>query len=158
MEVINVFAHILIPLLALVFAYFVGAYLEGRHFRNIKEREKGLRGYPATTFETLPDSWRVGRSQLVAGSVVVSLDYFKRVIAGIRAIFGGRIKTYEPLLDRARREALLRMLEAAKQGGFDAVINIRLETSRIANTQGEKQRTAGVEMLAFGTAVTVDKR
>ena len=157
METFNLIMQLVLPLSLLVFAYLIGAFLEGRHFRNIESRERDFQGYPVTTFEALPESWRVGKSQLVAGSVVVSLDYFKRVIAGIRAFFGGRIKVYEPLLERARREAVLRMLEQAKQEGFDGVINVRLETSRIANAHGDNQRTAGVEMLAFGTAITLDR-
>ena len=101
----------------------------------------------------MPDSWRASSSTLVTGSIVISLDYFKRVIAGLRGLVGGRIKTYEPLLERARREALLRMIESARQQGYDAVINVRLETSRLANARGDGNGTAGVEMLAFGTAV-----
>jgi len=97
----------------------------------------------------------VGSSDLVSGSVVISLDYFKRIIAGLRGIIGGRIKTYEPLLERARREALLRMTEQARDRGFDAVINVRLETSRLANAGKDGRGTAGVEMLAFGTAITL---
>lgn len=158
MDTINLILQFGLPLLLLVFAYFVGTYLESRHFRSIKRREKGLHGYPVTTFEALPDSWRIRSSELVVGSVVVSLDYFKRVIAGLRGIIGGRVKTYEPLLDRARREALLRMIVDARQRGFDAVVNVRLETSRMANSTGDGQGTAGVEMLAFGTALKLDKR
>lgn len=158
MEAFNLIMQFVLPLALLVFAYLIGAFLERRHFRSIESREKDFHGYPVTTFEALPENWQVGKSQLVAGSVVVSLDYFKRVIAGIRAIFGGRIKNYEPLLERARREAILRMLEKARDAGFDGVVNVRLETSRIANAHGENQRTAGVEMLAFGTAITLDRR
>jgi uncharacterized protein YbjQ (UPF0145 family) len=88
----------------------------------------------------------------------VSLDYFKRVIAGLRAIFGGRIKTYEPLLDRARREAVLRMKEEAREHGFDAVINVRIQTSRLANARGNGEGTAGVEVLAFGTGLVLERR
>jgi uncharacterized protein YbjQ (UPF0145 family) len=94
---------------------------------------------------------------MVTGNVVVSLDYFKRIIAGLRSLIGGRIKTYEPLLERARREALLRMTENAKKSGYDAVINVRLETSRLANSRGNGKGIAGVEMLAFGTAITLDR-
>ena len=90
---------------------------------------------------------------MVTGSIVISLDYFKRVIAGLRGLVGGRIKTYEPLLDRARREALLRMIEQARERGYDAIFNVRLETSRLANSTRDGNGTAGVEMLAFGTAV-----
>jgi uncharacterized protein YbjQ (UPF0145 family) len=114
-----------------------------------------LHGFPVVSFDTLPPDWNAGSSDLVTGSVVISLDYFKRIIAGLRGIIGGRIKTYEPLLDRARREALLRMTEEAKRRGFHAVINVRLDTSRLANAAGNGRGTAGVEMLATGTAITL---
>ncbi len=106
----------------------------------------------------MPDDWHVENSDLVTGSIVISLDYFKRVIAGLRGLIGGRIKTYEPLLERARREALLRMTESARKQGFDAVFNVRLETSRLANATRDGKGTAGVEMLAFGTAVKLKGR
>lgn len=144
-----------IPLLILVGAYFIGSYIERKHFESIREREDALHGFPVTTIEKLPVGWNVGSSELVSGSVVVSLDYFKRIIAGLRGLIGGRIKTYEPLLDRARREAMLRMTEAAKSRGYDAVINVRLESSRLANSRRDGKGTAGVEMLAFGTAITL---
>ncbi len=157
-QTINLIVQFALPLIVLMLAYFVGTWLESRHFKSIRTREADFRGFPVTTFAALPTEWRVGSSALVTGSVVVSLDYFKRVIAGLRGIIGGRIKTYEPLLDRARREALLRMLESAREGGYDGVVNVRLETSRLANSRGDGQGTAGVEMLAFGTAITLDRR
>lgn len=147
-----------LPLLILIIAYLIGNYIEKRHFRSIRKREDAIHGYPVVTFETVPDSWQVGSSDLVSGNVVVSLDYFKRVIAGLRGLIGGRIKTYEPLLERARREALLRMTESAKESGFDAILNVRLETSRLANARNNGKGIAGVEMLAFGTAVKLDRR
>lgn len=142
-----------LPLALLLFAYTIGAVLEGRHFRDLRRRESAIEGYPVTTFQALPAEWKVTGGQLVEGNVVVSLDYFKRVIAGLRMFVGGRIRTFEPLLDRARREAYLRMVEQARGKGFDAVINVRLVTSRLANARDD-QSVAGVEILAFGTAVT----
>ncbi len=144
-------------LLLLAGAYLTGSAIERHHFRRIRRREEGWRRLPAITLEAVPQSWEVAGSGLVTGNVVVSLDYFKRIIAGLRAIVGGRVKTYEPLLDRARREALLRMAESAKKAGYDAVINVRLETSRLANARGNGNGTAGVEMLAFGTALKLDR-
>ena len=158
MEQISLAVDFGLPLFILIFAYLVGSFLEKKHFRQIRKREHALHGFPVTTFASLPANWRVGRVAMVTGNVVVSLDYFKRMIAGLRSLIGGRIKTYEPLLERARREALLRMTEKAKQDGYDAVINVRLETSRLANARGSGNGTAGVEMLAFGTAVTLDRR
>ena len=84
------------------------------------------------------------------------VQYWPAFVAGLRGIFGGRIRTYEPLLDRARREAIVRMLESARDAGHDAVVNVRIETSRTANADDARQQpTAGVEMLAFGTALTL---
>lgn len=153
MDKVSLAVNFGLPLALLIFAYLVGNYLEKQHFRRIRRREAALDGFPVTTFQTMPGEWQVERAEMVSGNVVVSLDYFKRVIAGLRGIIGGRVKTYEPLLDRARREALLRMTESAKNKGYDAVINVRLETSRLANSTGNGKGTAGVEMLAFGTAV-----
>lgn len=142
-----------VPLTLLVLAYLVGSAIERRHFVRLAEREQALVGFPVVNFATLPPGWDVARSDLKSASIVVSLDYFKRVIAGLRAIVGGRVKTYEPLLDRARREAMLRMVEQARDAGFDAVINVRLQTSRLVSTSGNGEQTAGVEVLAFGTAI-----
>lgn len=158
MEKIGLALNFGLPLFILIVAYFVGNSIERKHFRQIISREKALHGFPVTTMQTLPSDWQVGRVEMVTGSIVVSLDYFKRIIAGLRGLVGGRIKTYEPLLERARREAMLRMIERAKKGGYDAVINVRLETSRLANARGNGKGIAGVEMLAFGTAITLNRR
>ncbi len=157
-EQINLFLTFGVPLLILMVAYFVGSMIEKKHFASIREREATLRNFPVVSFNTMPDDWSVSTSQMVDGSIVVSLDYFKRVIAGLRALVGGRIKTYEPLLERARREAILRMTESAKSQGYDAVFNVRLETSRLANARRDGKGVAGVEMLAFGTAVKFASR
>ena len=136
-----------IPLALLVLAYFTGAAVERRHYASIRERELRWRSVPAITFRSVPPSWKVTECTLITGSVVISVDYFKRFLAGLRAIFGGRIKAYESLLDRARREAILRLKKDAMDRGYHAVVNVRLETSRMANARG-KEGTAGVEAHA----------
>lgn len=158
MENLSLFFNFGLPLLILITAYFIGSAIEKRHFANIRKREDELHEFPVVSFDTMPDDWRASSSNLVTGSIVISLDYFKRVIAGLRGLIGGRIKTYEPLLERARREALLRMTESAREQGYDAVFNVRLETSRLANATRDGKGTAGVEMLAFGTAVKFASR
>ena len=135
----------------LLLGYFVGTFLERQHYVSIRQRERDLLKFPVVNFRSVPLSWRVDSSGLATGSVVVSVDYFKRFLAGLRVLIGGRVKSYETLLDRGRREALLRMKEQALADGYDAVINVRLETSRLASANG--QGTAGVEILAFGTSV-----
>ena len=147
-----------LPLLVIIIAYFIGSRLENRHFESIRQREAELKDFPVVSFSTMPEDWKVSSAVLVAGNIVVSLDYFKRVIAGLKGLVGGRIKTYEPLLDRARREAVLRMIESARSQGYDAIINVRLETSRLANARRNGKGIAGIEMLAFGTAVKFTSR
>ena len=155
---LNLFFSYGLPFLLLMVAYFIGSMIERRHFRNIRKREDAVHGFPVVSFDTMPEEWRAASCNMVSGSIVISLDYFKRVIAGLRGLVGGRIKTYEPLLERARREALLRMTESARDQGYDAVFNVRLETSRLANARRDGNGTAGVEMLAFGTAVKFASR
>ena len=136
----------------LVLTYFSGTWIERKHYQTIRRREERWRGVPAVTFRRVPASWEVQDSGLVAGNVVISVDYFKRFLAGLRGLVGGRIKSYESLLDRARREAILRLKQDAMERGYHAVVNLRLETSRMANARG-KQGTAGLEILAFGTGL-----
>lgn len=150
---IEVLISLLFPLVLLIVTYLIGALLERRHFTSLRAREEHFRGFPAITFESLPAGWEPTASDVAQGSVVISLDYFKRFIAALRALIGGRIKSYEPLLDRARREANLRMIEDATSRGFHAVINVRLETSRMASARRDGKGTAGIEILAYGTAI-----
>ena len=140
------------PLMLLLVAYFSGRAVERRHYASIRQREVRWRNFPAITFRSVPPGWQVAGSSLVIGNVVVSIDYFKRFLAGLRMLFGGRVKAYESLLDRARREALLRLKENAVESGYHALINVRLETSRMANARGS-EGVAGVEVVAFGTAL-----
>ena len=141
----------------LLVTYFIGGKVESNHFKSIRNRERASRRMMVLTIQNIPAEWQPQDSGLVMGSVVVSLDYFKRFLAGIRAIFGGRIKSYEPLLDRARREAILRMKGEALAKGYTAVINLRLDTSRLASATKNGKSTAGVEILAFGTGLKLSK-
>jgi len=143
------------PLFLLLLAYFIGSHLESNHYKSIREREVATKDMVVINFPRFP--FDVERADMVMGSVVVSHDHFKRFLAQLRIIVGGRIKSYEPLLDRARREAVLRMKEQALAHGHNTVVNIRLETSRLANSRRGGKGTAGVEMLAYGTALTTRK-
>ncbi len=153
-ELLEALLPYLFVLFLLLLGLIAGTFIENAHLSSIREREKQYRGLPAITFEAPPADWRIDSSGLVAGNVVVSLDYFKRFAASLRVLIGGRVRSFEPLLDRGRREALLRMKEQASAEGYDAILNVRLETSRIANADGNT--TAGVEMLAYGTGVRLE--
>jgi uncharacterized protein YbjQ (UPF0145 family) len=146
-----------LPLLLLIGTYLIGSAIERNHYREIRIRELRSRRFPTVNFRTPPKSWNIVEAEMVAGNVVISIDYFKRFLAGLRMLFGGRVSAYETLLDRARREAMLRMKEDAFERGYNAVLNVRIETSRLASSNRKGEGTAGVEILAFGTAVKFAK-
>jgi uncharacterized protein YbjQ (UPF0145 family) len=132
--------------------YFVGGGRNRLHLRRLDKRERELQGLTTTTGIIIPRHAALSDPTLVHGGVVISVDYFKRFIGRFHTIIGGRVRTYESLMIRGRREAVIRMKQAAKARGADAVINVRIETTRMANGRGDKQ-TAGIEVLAYGTAV-----
>jgi uncharacterized protein YbjQ (UPF0145 family) len=145
--------QIAVPLVLLAIAFFSGRHIERRHYESIRRRERELQMLPAVTFRQIPSTWAVDAVGVVSGSVVVSVDYFKRFLAGLRTLVGGPIQSYETLLDRARREAILRCKEDARARGFQAVVNLRLETTRVSRASRDSRATAGVEVLAFGTGL-----
>lgn len=132
----------------------VGGVVERLHFRRLREREAALRHILVINLKGLPDGCSDQPFGLVTGEVVIATDYFKTFAAGIRKILGGELRTYQTLLERARREALVRMLEAAHRLGANRVINVRFATSGIGS-QRRKRPAAMVEMYAYGTALYV---
>ncbi|GAB5450336.1 MAG: heavy metal-binding domain-containing protein [Halioglobus sp.] len=138
-------------LLLLALGYFFGRRAEQKHYKSIREREDRMRSLVVISERFPPPELLRHGTQLVSGNVVVSVDYFKTVVAALRNLVGGNISSYESLLDRARREAVLRMQEEAESLGADAVINIKFETSRVSGNAG--QALGSVEVLAYGTAM-----
>ena len=139
------------PIIFALSGLVIGSILESRHFSSIRKREAQFIQYPAVPTPSLDENREVRDSQLVSASVVVSLDYFKRILASFRNIFGGRVRSYESLLDRAKREAVLRLKEQKPESNI--IVNLRIRTSQISQTQGRKKGLGAVEVLAFGTAV-----
>lgn len=132
----------------LLVGYIAGTIIERRHFASIRRREQALADVLAFTMRFPPDPVTAQDAFLVTGTVVVSADYFKTFVAGLRSLFGGRFRTYESLLERARREALLRLKADARSRGASLVVCVRLESTAI--TRGW---APSIEVLAFGTAL-----
>lgn len=133
--------------------YFFGRYAEKKHFKSIARREKELLSLPLTSSKYPLEGKEIEHAALVRGGVVVSVDYFKRILAGLRNIFGGNVQSYETLLDRGRREATLRLRESCLDA--DEIINLRIETSSIS--KGGDNRIGCVEVLAYATAIYYKK-
>ena len=135
----------------LILGYFFGRFFERKHFESIIKREAEYAGIVVVASKCITAEDQLKPCMLVTGSVVISVDYFKRFLAMLRSIFGGRITAYETLLDRARREAVLRMKEEASALNANIIYNIKLETASISkNAAGS---IGSVEVFAYGTAI-----
>ena len=133
--------------------YFFGKKAEKKHYHSIKKRERKFASMPAVTLKNAFDvNKTIISSELVSGSVVISIDYFKRLYAGLINFFGGEMASYESLIDRARREAILRMKEQSPSASL--ICNMRIETSSISKGTGKKRSVGSVEAIVYGTAVT----
>ncbi len=149
------YLDIIIFFVLLALGYIFGQSIEKRHYLSIIKRESQLQSLPVIASKILPDDFIPCQRQLVSGNVVISVDFFKKFVAGLRSIVGGRMASYESLIDRARREAILRMKQEAKSLNADYVFNIKMETSSIS--KGAKNSIGSVEVLAYGTAVIIEK-
>ena len=86
---------------------------------------------------------------VVRGIIVRSRSIIGNIGAGFQILFGGNITLYSELCERARRDAFEEMIRHAEQLGANAVIGFRYDATEIMG---------GVtEVLAYGTACTVDK-
>ena len=141
----------------MVVGYTCGSIAEKRHYKSIINREKELVKLMVVNAEGRFAEGAVKNAFLVNGSTVISNDYFKRLLAILRNIFGGRVKAYESLIDRSRREAILRMKEEASARGAHMIINLRLETSTIGRSANKKNSIGSIETLAYGTAVVMNR-
>ena len=100
-----------------------------------------------TNIESVPGKQIVEHYGLVQGSTIRAKHVGRDFMAGLKNIVGGELKGYTELLMESRDEALDRMCAQAESLGANAVVNVRIATSTIAN--------GASEILCYGTAVRV---
>jgi uncharacterized protein YbjQ (UPF0145 family) len=145
--------QLILFLLLIVLGYFFGSRAEKKHLYTIREREKTYQNLPTIMLKKPLNPQTISRYKLVGGSVVISIDHFKKFVASLVNLFGGSMSSYESLVDRARREAILRM--KADAGDASEIINLRIETSSIS--KNAQQNVGAVEVIAYGTAIYRDE-
>ena len=142
---------------AVLFAGWLAGHLsETKHERSLAVREEALKDIETTDLRNPPGfAGAEGPCSLVSGEAVVASDTFKTWVFGLKNIVGGESKTFTRLFDRARREALLRMKERARELGCDAVCNVRFDSADIGGnaTSGAKKKNLNMAVaLVSGTA------
>ncbi len=103
-----------------------------------------------TTTDEAPGYKIVKTVGFVSGGSVMAKLFGCDVLAGFKDVFGGKIKRYAELLDKARDDAINTLTERASKMGANAVVGVRLAAPEIGG--GGK-----AELLAYGTAVVVQK-
>jgi len=148
---------LLVLLVTLLICYFIGSYIEKKHYKKIIAREKALYKKPIVSFgiKNWSSQRKVKKVELVSAEVCIGADYFKSFISGIKNFFGGRMTAYESVLDRARREAILRMREKAYRAGAHIIVNTRIESS-MNNNLYTPNSVPRILLVAYGTAVTYE--
>lgn len=83
------------------------------------------------------------------GVVVRSRGFAGNITAGLRSLVGGEIHEYTQLLEEARRHAIDRLVENAKQMGANGIVMMRFDSAEIGQTMSE--------IVAYGTAVVIER-
>jgi uncharacterized protein YbjQ (UPF0145 family) len=138
--------------LLMALGFGVGGYVERRHYANLEARERLTQRLSLVTIGAKTPIPEARQAQLFVGCVVVSSDYFRHMVATWSVLFGGEIPGFQRLLDRGRREAILRMKEAALVWGATQIANVRIETANLNDAVGD-EGMALVEVIAYGTGI-----
>lgn len=121
-----------------------GRYNERKHLQYLDEQEQRL-AYIRVNNSRFNESTFPGH--MISSNVVISHDYFKYAIANVQNMLGGRLTSYESVVERARREAIVRLKLEAEKMGADQIMGIRLSTTELGMQGGI------VEVFAYGTAI-----
>lgn len=85
----------------------------------------------------------------VHGEVIIGANVFKDIFAGLRDFFGGRSRSYENALVKARQTAMLELQEDARSKGAHAVVGLNLDYEVIGS------KGSMLMVGAYGTAVKI---
>jgi len=98
----------------------------------------------STTFE-LSDKKIIKTIGIARGSTIRAKHLGRDLMALLKMLFGGEVKSYTQMMAEAREEAYERMCEIAKEMGATDVVGVRFSSVMIMN--------GTAECLAYGTAV-----
>ena len=146
-----VFVLIILPLILFIIPMITGQIIERKHLKELAAREAEIRKKVIVHNRKSPLMTRPAKMTLVAGEVCIGADRFKTWLAGFRQLVGGQMKSLAPVVERARREALLRALETAAKQGYTEVGNIRSSTANL-KWNAPKQKELLISVMAYGTA------
>jgi len=148
--------YIVLPAGLLVLWWAIGRATERRHLQSLAAREAALGDFPVFSLKTpvgcVADPTHP--PMVVTGEAVIASDGFKTWVFSLRNLVGGESRTFTRLFDRARREAVLRMVEEAKAAGYNAICNVRFDSADIGGNATEASKRNHMNMAACQVAGT----
>ena len=145
---------IILLIIILSVIYMIGSIIEKNHFKKLKKEEVEYIKLPAGGFgcKNWSSNKQIKDVGIVCGEAAIGCDYFKMFVSNLKSFFGGRLTSVESVLDRARREAIVRMKEKAKKIGANVIINVKIESTML-NECEQKNMLPQCLVIAYGTAI-----
>ncbi|QEY88633.1 protein of unknown function DUF74 [Bacillus amyloliquefaciens] len=100
-----------------------------------------------TTTETIAGKQITEVKGLVTSSIVQSRHIGKDLLAGLKSVVGGELKSYTEMLEDSKKAVKERLIREAEQLGANAIVGLRFELTAGQNTS---------ELIGYGTAVTAE--
>jgi uncharacterized protein YbjQ (UPF0145 family) len=147
------FIWLFVALGLLILGILAGGANERAHFRRLDRNEGRLEYIRICNLKRVSNPETVSSSRMVMGQVVIATDSFKSWLTGLRNLVGGEMKAARSLMIRARREAVVRMMEEAATLGATEIWNARFGFCSISMMRG-RGGAMQVEVVAWGTAVS----
>ncbi len=152
-----VLGAVLIPLLFPLLSWAIGRWYQDRLHGALLENEKRegatLQDNNYLSTSSQMTSMNAQSSTLLHVSICVGPSIGQMFFMWVKGLFGGRLHSYDVVLDYGRREVLLRLKRQANDLGCSSIQNIRIETSMVAFAKNNKSKQASVEFLAFATGI-----
>ena len=136
----------------------IGRTVEKRHFAKLDAHDLANRDFLVTNLKDFPMAASDTLDPtIVISEVVIGSDYLKSFLAAWRRIFGGEIRSLQSLQTRAKREAVVRLVDQARQQGFNAICNLRLNSADISGATKSKKSMPIASVIATATAYVADR-
>ena len=153
--------YLIIPILTIfvlpTLSWAIGNWYQNRLMNALLENEKQdgkmLQNDKHLSTSSSMTSMAAESSTLLHVSICVGPSWGQIFFMWLRSLFGGRLHSYDVVLDYGRREVLLRLNQQAKALGCSSVVNIRIETSTVSFAKNNNNKTSSVEFLAFATGL-----
>lgn len=152
--IIPIVTTIVLPTLS----WAIGNWYQNRLMNALLENEKRggkmLQSDMHLSTSSPMTSMSADSSTLLHVSICVGPSWGQIFFMWFKSLFGGRLHSYDVVLDYGRREVLLRLNQQAKALGCSSMVNIRIETSTVSFARNNNSsKTSSVEFLAFATGL-----